>query len=285
MWLRLAALKYAQIKKIRLSDEYLQEKIATTDETEVLMVLKNIAHQTSQTLFNPSVIKIQSEKVEFAKLYIRYCKGEDSASLLPDLAKFFNSNVIEQRQVFPLLFSVAEQKQIAQWIPKILETSLSDRLKIFAIAIAGLTENIPTLIQYMNSTEFAPLAAEALSMITGVNIDDEDLSLLEVEFEDEEKQQEYEELAEETFHQRYNRDNQTQSYELDLPYPDIEKVKTWWQQQQANYQTDTRYLAGKKLDQTGLEYVFNYGNQQQRKYATLHLKRLNPNIPMQSIRE
>ncbi|CAM3610298.1 hypothetical protein VA7868_03567 [Vibrio aerogenes CECT 7868] len=282
-WLRRATLKYAQLRQVRLADAYLQEKISAADEPEVLMALENIACQSHETQYDLSAIQIDSEAIAFAKLYIRYCHGENESTLIPDLMQILRPDSAHLRDLLPLLFSIAPVDQVSTWVQQLLKAAISDRLKIFSIGIAGLTENIPVLIAYMHSPEWAPLAAEALTMIFGVELDDDNLSLLQVEFEDKEKQSAYEALAEETWHQRYQRDKQAQPYEPDLPYPDIEKVTAWWAQHQAQWESGQRYFAGQQPDQAGLEHVLANGNQQQRILAALYLKRLDPEKPMHRV--
>lgn len=280
LWLRRATLKYAQLQQVRLADNYLQTKIEGTDEPEVLMALENIGCQSHATQFDTSTIQVESEAIDFAKLKIRYCHGIEAASqLIPDMKTWIHTQSPFIRSILPMLFSIAPITDIVTWVEQLLAASISERLKLYAVGVAGLPKFIPTLMTYMDDPEWAPLAAEALTMITGVDIEEADLSLMEVRFQDTDKQSRYRELEEETWNQRYQRDNQTQRYELELPYPDVALVKQWWMTEQSNWPLLTRYVAGQLPDVNGLNTVLQKGNQQQRAHAALYLKHLQPTNP------
>ena len=282
-WLRRATLKYAQFKKIRLTDGYLQDKISGSAEPEVLTALESIAHQSNKTAYDLNVVKIESEACSIAKLYVRFCHGEPEESLLIDIRQMLDSSPQMLRDILPLLFSLMPIESVEKLLSKILHSSYSNRLKIYAIGIAGLPNYIPTLLNFMDSPEWAPLAAEALSMITGVDIEAQDLSLDTVQFQDKEKQQEYEFLSEETWQERSKRDALTQAYELELPFPDIHKIQQWWVAQSPKMICHTRYFSGCIPSMENLERIFRMGNQLHRRYAALYIKRLEPQEPMRMV--
>ncbi|SHO56852.1 hypothetical protein [Vibrio quintilis] len=283
-WLRRATLKYAQLRQVRLADVYLQEKITGTDEPEVLMALENLAAQSHETRCDLPQIRLNSSAIELATLKVAYCHQTwDNDTLVAQLLPLMKTDTDNLRELLPLIFSLASPEQVSGWLQQLLSAQISERLKLYAIGIAGLPQFIPRLIESMTEPEWAPLAAEALAFITGIDPEEDDLSLIHLELEDREKQKQLDELQEETWHQRYQRDNQTQPYEPELPYPDIAQIQQWWQKNQSNWQPEQRYLAGQRCDESGLRQVFISGNQQQRALAALYLKRLCPDQPMPNV--
>ncbi|MEJ2622659.1 MAG: hypothetical protein P8163_21170 [Candidatus Thiodiazotropha sp.] len=152
---------------------------------------------------------------------------------------------------------------IKRAIPRIQESQVSVRIKAYNIAMAGLTEYIPILLEWMQDPEYAPLAGEAFCFITGADLNADDLLL---------RNPEICESRQVPLAQKRKQDPWTQAYEEDLPWPDPEAVTAWWKTNQHRFQPDERYLAGKTLTEENLMQVAENGTQPQRHQADLILK-------------
>ncbi|MFV1985062.1 MAG: hypothetical protein ACC657_16055 [Thiohalomonadales bacterium] len=166
-----------------------------------------------------------------------------------------------------LLYQVINESEIVHVVNRIQKSSVSPRIKAYNIAQAGLTDKIPLLIEWMNDPEYAPIAGEAFSFITGVDIEEDDLSLLNVELC---------ESREAPLAEKRRNDRWTEAYEDDLPWPDSERVSNWWGIHKHQFETGTRYLAGKTLTKDNMKIVLKKGTQTQRHSASLFLAVRNP---------
>ncbi|MET0026289.1 MAG: hypothetical protein ABW101_01530 [Candidatus Thiodiazotropha sp.] len=167
------------------------------------------------------------------------------------------------RKALGLVHYLHDISAIKQAIPRIHNSQVSVRIKAYNIAMAGLVEWIPTLLEWMNDPEYAPLAGEAFCFITGADLNADDLLL---------RNPEICESHEAPLAQKRKLDPWTQAYEEDLPWPDPEAVKDWWEANQHRFQTDERYLAGKTLTEVNLMQIAEDGTQPQRHQADLVLR-------------
>ena len=141
--------------------------------------------------------------------------------------------------------------------------------------MAGLPDMIPVLLEWMEDPEYAPLAGEAFSFITGADIEEDDLSILDVEIC---------ESQEAPLAEKRKADPWTEAYEDDLPWPDPELTRTWWQANQQHFQNGTHYLAGKTLENKNLGFVLDEGTQPQRYIASLILSIQDPTRVIKTVK-
>jgi uncharacterized protein (TIGR02270 family) len=167
------------------------------------------------------------------------------------------------RKALGLVHHLHDISAIMRAIPRIQNGEFSVRIKAYNIAMAGLTDWVPTLLEWMNDPEYAPLAAEAFCFITGADLDADDLLL---------RNPKVCENHEAPLAQKRKQDPWTQAYEEDLPWPDPEAVTLWWENNQQRFQPQTRYLAGRLLTEDNLRQIMEQGTQPQRHQADLVLR-------------
>ena len=62
----------------------------------------------------------------------------------------------------------------------------------------------------------------------------------------------------------------------DLPWPEPQLMKDWWDKNKGSFKTGTRYLLGKPINDKTLQDALKNGFQRQRLAAALELAILNP---------
>ncbi|MCU7817275.1 MAG: hypothetical protein KZQ81_19325 [Candidatus Thiodiazotropha sp. (ex Rostrolucina anterorostrata)] len=167
------------------------------------------------------------------------------------------------RKALGLVHHLHDISAIKHAIPRIQDSQVSVRIKAYNIAMAGLVEWIPILLEWMKDPEYAPLAGEAFCFITGADLLTDDLI---------QRDPEVCESHEAPLAQKRKQDPWTQAYEEDLPWPDPEAVTAWWEVNQHRFQPETRYLAGKTLTEDNLCLISEEGTQPQRHQADLVLR-------------
>jgi len=178
------------------------------------------------------------------------------------------------RAALCLLYHIVDESDITDSLMQIQKSTFSPRIKAHNIAMAGLPKMIPILIEWMQDPEYAPVAGEAFSFITGADIEEDDLSIINIELC---------ESQEAPLAVKRKMDRWTEGYEEDLPWPDPELVTIWWQTHQHQFQRDTRYLAGKTLDDENLQTILDEGTQPQRIAASLILAVRHPEITVKDV--
>jgi uncharacterized protein (TIGR02270 family) len=155
---------------------------------------------------------------------------------------------------------------------EILKTLASDpscrRLLINGAGIVGDASYVPWLIKQMETPEVARLAGESFTFISGV-----DLSYLHLERE-----------PPENFESGPNDDPNDTNVAMDeddsLPWPDQNKIQSWWNANQHRFKNGTRYFMGERLGVDHCKKVLREGFQRQRSAAALHLSLLQPGTPL-----
>jgi uncharacterized protein (TIGR02270 family) len=146
------------------------------------------------------------------------------------------------------------------------------RIALKVAGAIGDPESIPWIVEMMKAPESARIAGEAFTMITGVDIADDDL---EGEWP-------------ENFKAGPTEDAEDDDIEMDpdedLPWPEVELIQKWWQGHQGQFQKGTRYLTGKPISTEWLPQVLREGLQRQRAAAALELALLQPGQPLFEVR-
>jgi uncharacterized protein (TIGR02270 family) len=208
-----------------------------------------------------SFFEHEEDSVRFQAAFSGNLLGIDGAyqAILP----FCFSDNPYMRKALGVVHYLHDISAIKQAIPRIQNSQVSVRIKAYNIAMAGLIDSIPILLEWMKDPEYAPLAGEAFCFITGADLNTDDLLL---------RNPEICESQEAPLAQKRKQDPWTQAYEEDLPWPDHEAVTTWWEANQHRFQADERYLAGLTLTEENLTHVAENGTQPQRHQADLILK-------------
>lgn len=204
------------------------------------------------------------------------------------LSKFKIENAFKyQRLALQILFTVQHQNQPLQ--KQLLEHFKQNNTllpaMVYALGVTGNPQAIDSLIELMKMPKLAKLAGEAFCMITGADLDYDDLTL-----DDEDDDSNDEQLPEIT---DINLDTDTdiddfmsktkmvfaneefaedyQNYIDDLLLPDAKLIQSWWQTQQVNFAKNTHYLVGLPTTENNLHYIIKSGFQRQRQVAALLL--------------
>jgi uncharacterized protein (TIGR02270 family) len=138
------------------------------------------------------------------------------------------------------------------------------RLLVRGAGIVGDPSYVPWLIKQMDYPEITRLAGESFSVITGL-----DLSSLQLERSPPEGLD---------FNPNEQPENEDVVMNPDdgLPWPDAEKVHTWWAANADRFESGVRHFVGAPLTAINCRQVLRVGYQRQRIAAALHLSLLQP---------
>jgi uncharacterized protein (TIGR02270 family) len=145
-----------------------------------------------------------------------------------------------------------------------------ETLRCSAIVASALgdPELINELFILMEKETTSRKAGEAFTMITGVDIEYEDLDGEAIDgFEGGPSEEPEDEEVD-------------MDPDEDLPWPNLELIKKWWQEHQREYRRGIRYLRGKEMTNRSLMDALIYGTQTQRAAAALELAVRDPFIPL-----
>ncbi len=189
-----------------------------------------------------------------------------SASLLGDIRGFaplwkFVGNGGPHRSVGALgvLLRALPPAQAQDWLKTLGRDPERRRAAITGIGVYGDPTYASWLIQQMADQKFTRLAGEAFAMMTGA-----DLAYLDLDRRPP--------AGVET---GPTDDPADPDVELDpddkLPWPDPERVATWWAAQKGAYAPGTRYMVGKPITPESMAEILRTGRQRQRAAAALEL--------------
>jgi len=132
-----------------------------------------------------------------------------------------------------------------------------------SIALAGALgdpANMPWLIEQMGVPELSRLAGEAFTTITGI-----DIALEKLERKPPESSE--------------NEESQTDADE-NLPWPEPDRIATWWNRHQGTFRSGARYLLGRPISVDSCRQVLRAGRQRQSAAAALELAIRDPGQPL-----
>lgn len=142
------------------------------------------------------------------------------------------------------------------------------RLRIIGAGYVGDARYVPWLIEQMAQPTVARVAAEAFVSITGADFNREQMEMPPPDgFEDgptDDPDDENVELPE----------------DIALPWPDVERIKRWWDTHRAQFPNGRRFFLGQPVTQVNCVGVLRCGFQRQRVAAALHLSLLRPGTPL-----
>jgi len=146
------------------------------------------------------------------------------------------------------------------------------RLAIIGAGAIGDPTLIPWLVDQMPVPELARVAAEAFAMITGV-----DIAYADLEGE-----------RPEGFESGPTENPEDADVEMDpdedLPWPDPERIRAWWEKNNGGFRSGARYLLGHPITFEQMEHVLKTGRQRQRHASALEMSMLKPGLPLFEIR-
>jgi uncharacterized protein (TIGR02270 family) len=163
-----------------------------------------------------------------------------------------------------LAFRMLPVEKAREWISVLAKDDTQVRAVIKATAVLGDPHAINWLIGKMQDAKLAKLAGEAFSLITGLDLKEQQLTLESPEGyllipSDEE-----------------SNDNVDLDEDENLAHPDSQKVSAFWQQQGSQFIVGRRYFMGKPISTDILQHTLTHGSQRQRHAAAMELA-LNEN--------
>lgn len=162
-------------------------------------------------------------------------------------------------QALPLVLNCMQDEQALRFFQKLKASVEHQRLAAIAIGLMGDPALIPELFPMMNRQDLARVAGESFSMITGIDIEYDDLN----------------QDPPEGFEAGISEDPDAQDVEMDpdedLPWPNPALIGKWWQAHQKKFKPGKRYLLGQLINEQSLNEVLRIGNQRQRLVAALEL--------------
>ena len=250
------------IKKL-LSDKDIEVKI------EIIKLIgshKLIAYQKDIEKY----LNSENEELRFETAYTGSIL--QSKKSLYTLREFCFTQTPYLRRALTLIYYILDDTNVYKLFQKVATKEFSPRIKAYNLAMAGfVVEAVPTLLEEIKDLRHSLFGAEAISFMTGVDLEEEDLAREENLTEEEEK----------ILLESQKADKETQDYEEDLALPDVELLTKWWQEHKKEYKSQTRYLAGKTINEENLKEIIEKGTQPQIAVAKLILRlRYKQNIEL-----
>jgi len=167
-----------------------------------------------------------------------------------------------QAPALALLLKILPVAQANALLKLLAQDGRPVRTLIRAIGVAGDPHYVPWLLKQMADDKLARLAGESFSAITGL-----DLALLDLDRKPPAATQADEDAV-------------ALDEDESLPWPDAQKLATWWAANGVRFEPGTRYFAGEPPSTAHCLSVLRTGFQRQRTAAADHLCLLNPGTPL-----
>jgi uncharacterized protein (TIGR02270 family) len=167
-------------------------------------------------------------------------------------------------QALQLLLLQADPAQARAVVRELLARQAPARLVVQATGWAGDVQAVPWLIQQMAEARLARVAGEAFALLTGA-----DLALLDLEGPSPE-------TVEGGPTEDADDDNVALDEDESLPWPDLARVKAWWEANRSRLPAGTRCFMGAAADEVHCQMVLRQGAQRQRAVAALLLALMRP---------
>lgn len=168
-----------------------------------------------------------------------------------------------------LLLRILDADASTAWLRSLSTTSNRRRDLIIGCGTRGDPAYVPWLIQRMaEAPEDARIAAEAFTMITGLDLAYQDLDGDQPD----------------AFHAGPTESAADQDVSMDpdedLPWPDATRIQAWWEANRVQFGSGTRYLAGQPITASNCAGLLTTGMQRQRIAAALELALIQADAPL-----
>ena len=232
----------------------------SSDDTPLRARALRAAGQLGRTDLLPhlrSHLNDPDDKCRFSAAWSAAVLGDNPAiDVLKSMAMVDSSFLCPAMEMALRRMSLADalgwQRQLAQ------QSDLS-RTAVIAVGVIGDPVLVPWLIEQIPVSELARAAGESFTMITGA-----DIALLDLEGD---KPERFESGPTENPED----ENISLDPDEDLPWPDAELIRHWWDAHKKDMPTGTRYLLGKPMTAESLAAALRTGHQRQRAAAALEL--------------
>ena len=183
----------------------------------------------------------------------------------------FTENHHQQKSV-DIAFRVLPIEKSRLWIAELGKDSNQSRAVIKATGVLGDPHAVNWLISKMELPADSRLAAESFTNITGIDLEQNDLINSN--------------SASLPLHPNDDPDDDDISLDEDenLPWPDVEKIKTIWINHGRNFIAGQRYFMGRNIEPELLKNKLLTAKQRQRHAAALELALIDSNVPLPNTR-
>jgi len=185
-------------------------------------------------------------------------------------ALFDAALVLDSRRArgLTLALQAMDPKHGADALKRVPADTRHERTLVEASGIVGLPDNVPWMIAHMRDRRFARIAGEAFALVTGVDLVESKLAGAHPA----------------DFAPGPNDDPRDDDVAMDrddgLPWPDVERIDRWWQDNGGRFRRGTRYFMGGLVAQEHCLAVLGEGRQRQRALAANYLCLLAPGTPL-----
>jgi len=163
-----------------------------------------------------------------------------------------------QEKAIEIAFNVLNIDQAKEWIVQLAKEPKQIRAAIKASSVLGDPQVIPWLITQMRIPELSRVAGEAFTIITGVDLEKNNVALVDLPELDEQFQGEED-------------NNVDLDEDLYLPFPDADRVAAVWQKYQNRFISGKRYFFGKPQEEEFIAHLLAMGDQRLRRKAAIKL--------------
>jgi uncharacterized protein (TIGR02270 family) len=153
-------------------------------------------------------------------------------------------------------------ERVVAWVRALNGDAAKRRLAIKALGALGDPAAVLWLIDKMRGPDLARIAGESFALITGADLDHQDLN------------------GEAPEGLTAGAGDETFDADEHLPYPDSSKITAWWQASAARFASGTRHLLGRPTDADAGEDAWREGHQRQRRAAAYELAVMGTAIPL-----
>lgn len=235
-------------------------------------MLRLIGEIRRQDLMPELELAMQSEQedIRFWSNWSAVLLGNRSA--VSNLKQFVFQSGEHQQKAIDLSFRVLPIEQARHWIAELGKDSEQARAVIKATGALGDPHAVNWLISRMEQAASTRLAGEAFSYITGIDLEQNQLAL------DDEPV-----LADQPSDDPED-DDVSLDEDENLPWPDIDKIKTIWINHGRNFIAGQRYFMGRDISSDLLKDKLINANQRQRHAAAMELALIDSNMPLQNTR-
>jgi uncharacterized protein (TIGR02270 family) len=208
--------------------------------------------------------------IRFSTTWSASLKGNSEA--VEVLKSFVKPESPYQEKALSMVLRRMEQAAALSWQKHLAIVPETIRLAVIGAGIIGDPVLVPWLIAQMKTPALARVAGEAFTMITGVDIELEEMRG----------------TGPEGFNagpsDDPNDDNIAMDADLDLPWPNAESLTRWWERSNGYFPAGSRYILGKPVSGDHLRQILKTGLQRQRAAAALELAIMQPGQPLFNVR-
>ena len=251
--------------------KYLTDAIADKNPLLKARALKAVGELGRKDIL-PFISTFMDDKNDHCRFWASW-----SACLLGDadavsVLKSFSESPPHREEAVKIAMRRMDISSAHNWRKEFVQNPGAIRLALIGAGVIGDPVLIPWIIDQMTIPELARVAGESFTMITGIDIAYEDL---EGEWP-------------EGFEAGPTEEPEDEDVEMDpdedLPWPEPQLVKDWWNKNKGRFKNGVRYLLGKSISPEHLRQVLGTGLQRQRAAAALELAIMQPGQPLFEIR-